>query len=126
VQEHKKLTDALAVNLAAMKKTAEAEVEELKASATRESDKLKAAAQKREHELTEALTQAMRKAGEAEGQLKLTEGRTKALESEIERKGTEKDAVLQELASLRNDYDWALQSRDALAAEMDELRSMLK
>ena len=126
VMEHKKLTEALEVNLAAMKRAAQAEVEELRATVTGETDRIRAAAQKKEHELTEALTQAIRKAGEIEGQLKLAEGRTKALESEVEKKVNEKDLVLQELESLRADYNWAIQSRDALVTEMDELRNMLK
>jgi len=124
--EQKKLTEALEVKLAAMKKAAEAEAEELRALATREIDRFKVAAQKKERELSEALIQARRMAGETVDQLKLTEGRIKALESEIEKNLNEKNLVLQELASVRADFNWAIQSREALVAEVAELRNMLK
>jgi len=83
------------------------------------------AAQKKEHELSEALTQARRMAGEVEDQLKVMEGRLKAQESEIEKNTDEKNRILQELESLRADFDVAIQSREALVAEMTELRNRL-
>ena len=101
-------------------------MEELKASATRELDRLKGAAQKKERELSEALVQARRQVAETEDQLKLSEDRIKALESEIEKNLNEKDLVLQELESVRDDFKVAIQSREALVAEVAELRTMLK
>jgi hypothetical protein len=83
------------------------------------------AAQKKERELSEALIQARRMAGEREDQLKLTEGRMKALESEIEKNIHEKEMVLRELESVRSDFDVAIQSREALVAEVAELRNRL-
>jgi TolA-binding protein len=124
--EQKKLSEALEVNLGAMTKAAKAEAVELRAPATREIDRLKAEAQKKERELSEALIQARRRAGETEDQLKFTESRIKALESEIEKNINEKDLVLQELKSVRADFDVAIQSREALVAEVAELRNRLK
>ena len=124
--EQKKLTEELEVKLAAMKKAAEAEVQELRVLATRELDQYKAEAKKKERELNEALVQARRMARETEDQLRLTEGRIKTLESDIEKNLKEKDLVLEELASVRSDFDVAIQSREALVAEVAELRNRLK
>jgi hypothetical protein len=124
--EKKKLTEALEADLSARKKTAEAEVEELKAFATRELDRLKVTAQKKERELSEALIQTRRLTGEMEDQIKLMDGRIKALESEIETTLQEKDLALRELESLKADFKVAIQSREALVQEVAELRNMLK
>jgi len=124
--EQKRLTEALDAKLAAMTKEAEAEVAELKASATRELERVKAATQKRELELSEALIQARRMTEEREDQLKLTADRMKALESEVEKRTGEKDLVLQELESVRADYDVVIRSREALKAEVAELRENLR
>ena len=125
-REQKKFTEELEAKLAAMKKAAEAEVQELRVLATRELDQYKAEAKKKEHELNEALIQAKRLARETEDQVRLTQGRINTLESEIEKNLKEKDLVLEELASVRADFDVAIQSREALVAEVAELRNRLK
>jgi hypothetical protein len=48
------------------------------------------------------------------------------LECEIEKGLKEKDLVLQELASVRANFDVAIQSREALMAEVAELQNRLK
>ena len=125
-KEREKLTRELEVTLTEMKKAAAAEVKDLKASATRELDRLKAAADKKERELSEALIQARRMAGETEERLKLTEGRIEALESEIEKKIHEKDLILRELESVRADFTVAIQSREALLVELAEVSNRPK
>lgn len=125
-KEREKLTRELEVTLTNMKKAAAAEVNELKATATRDLDRLKVAAEKKERELREALTQARRAAGETEGRLKLTEGRIVALESEIEKKANEKELILQELESVKADFTVAIQSREALLAELAEVSNRPK
>ena len=44
----------------------------------------------------------------------------------MEKNINEKDLVLQELESVRADFKVAIQSREALVAEVAELRNMLK
>ena len=126
VKEREKLTMELEVTLTEMKKAAAAEAKELKASATRDLDRFKAAAKKKEREMSEAVIQARRMAEETEERLKLREGRIEDLESEIEKKVNEKDLILRELESVRADFTVAIQSREALLAELDELRNSLK
>jgi hypothetical protein len=123
VKEREKLTRELEVTLTEMKKGAAAEAKELKANATREIDRFKAVAEKKERELSESLVQARRTTKETEDRLKLTEGRINALESEMEMKIKEKDLVLRELESVKADFAVAIQSREALLAEMAELRN---
>ena len=125
-KEREKLTRELEVTLTEMKKTAAAEVKELKASATRELDRLKAAVEKKERERSEVMIQNKRMTGETEERLKLAEDRIKALESEIEKKINEKDLILREMESVRADFTVAVQSREALLAELAELSNRPK
>ncbi|MEI7635967.1 MAG: hypothetical protein WCJ37_01565 [Syntrophus sp. (in: bacteria)] len=126
VKEREKLTMELEVTLTDMKKAAAAEAKELKASATRDLDRLKALSEKKERELSDALIQARRMAEETVERLKLTEGRIEVLETEIEKKTNEKDVILRELESVRDNFTVATQSREALLGELAELRNSLK
>lgn len=126
VLERKKLTWELEVTLADMKKAAAEEVKELKANANRDLDRLKMASEKKERELGEAVIQARRMTRETEERLRLTENRIEVLESEIEKKITEKDMMFQELESVKADLVVAVQSREALLGELDELRNKKK
>jgi response regulator RpfG family c-di-GMP phosphodiesterase len=125
-KERERLTKEMEVTLTEMKKEAMAEAKELKATATRELDRLKAVTEKKERELTETMIHAKRMAEESQERLKLTEGRIEALESEVEKTVNEKELVLRELESVKADFTVAIQSREALLAELAELRNGMK
>ncbi|MEI6666947.1 MAG: hypothetical protein WCP29_02240 [Acidobacteriota bacterium] len=125
-KERTKLTEALEKDLAVMKKAAENDLDQLKATATRELDRYKVQAQKRELELSEALTQASRETDAAREQFQLVERRIKSLEREVEQGATEKERAVQEVETMRADYDVIVRSREALKAELMELRENLR
>ena len=81
----------------------------------RKLDLLKVEMDKKERKLSEALIQARRMAEETEELLKLKEGLIQNLESEMETYSNEKDLAL------RADFNIAIQSREALLLEVDEI-----
>jgi len=124
--EKKNLTEALEAQLETMKKAVEAEAKEIRAGATRELDNVKAEVRKREHEHGEALIQAARASKALEEQLKDAKSRIRDLEAEAVKSEGKMERLFEEIESMKADYNLAIQSREALAAEVDELRDMLR
>ena len=121
--ERANIIGALEKELEEKRKKAEEENEKIRATITKELDQVKKDAAKKEKESGELITQSIRAIKERDDKIKLAESRVKEVESNFAKLVQEKEAALNEVQSMKSEYNMALQSREALEAEIAELKS---